>query len=98
MLKLSGGGLKSSLRPAFNREEVDYLIGYMDTWAQGGRLSVEREMCLLLRDYVEMLFLTGMRHVTEALGIDWRNIESGIQTRVFAICIYGLAERLAGVG
>ena len=73
--KLSGGGLKSSPRPAFNREEVDYLIGYMDAWAQGGRLSVEREMRPLLRDYVEMLFLTGMRHGTEALGIDWRNIE-----------------------
>ena len=73
--KLSGGGLKSKPRPAFNREEVDCLIGYMDTWAHGGRLSVEREMRPLLRDYVEMLFLTGMRHGTEALGIYWRNIE-----------------------
>jgi integrase len=29
----------------------------------------------LLRDYVEMLLLTGMRHGTEALGICWKHIE-----------------------
>jgi integrase len=73
--KLSDGGLKSSPRPAFSREEIDYLLMYMESWSQGGRLSVERETRPLLRDYVEMLFLTGMRHGTEALGINWHNIE-----------------------
>jgi integrase len=29
----------------------------------------------LLRDYVEMLLLTGMRHGTEAMGICWRHLE-----------------------
>jgi integrase len=29
----------------------------------------------LLRDYVEMLLLTGIRHGTEALGISWKHIE-----------------------
>jgi integrase len=29
----------------------------------------------LLRDYVEMLLYTGMRHGTEAMGICWNNIE-----------------------
>lgn len=73
--KLSSGGLKSNPRPAFNREEVDYLLAFMVDWAQGGRLSVEREMRPLLRDYVEMLLYTGMRHGTEALGLCWNNIE-----------------------
>jgi len=73
--KLSGGGLKSQARPAFSRDEIDRLLVYMETWAERGRLAVEREMRPLLRDYVEMLLLTGMRHGTEALGIDWRNIE-----------------------
>ncbi len=73
--KLNGGGLKSQARPAFSREEIDHLLVYMAAWAERGRLAVEREMRPLLRDYVEMLLLTGMRHGTEALGIDWRNIE-----------------------
>jgi integrase len=29
----------------------------------------------LLRDYVEMLLLTGMRHGTEAMGICWRHLD-----------------------
>jgi len=73
--KLNGGGLKSQARPAFSREEIDHLLVYMAAWAERGRLAVEREMRPLLRDYVEMLLLTGMRHGTEALGINWRNIE-----------------------
>jgi integrase len=47
----------------------------MPEWALQGRLAVEREMRPLLRDYVEMLLLTGMRHGTEALGISWRHLE-----------------------
>ena len=38
-------------------------------------MSVEREIRPLLRDYGEMLLLTGMRHGTEAMGIRWRDIE-----------------------
>jgi integrase len=73
--KLNGGGLKSQSRPAFGRDEIDRLLVYMETWAERGRLAVEREMRPLLRDYVEMLLLTGMRHGTEALGICWKHIE-----------------------
>jgi hypothetical protein len=32
-------------------------------------------MCPLLRDYVEMLLPTGMRHGTEAMGICWRHLK-----------------------
>ncbi len=55
--------------------EINRLLVFMETWAQQGRLAVKREMRPLLRDYVEMLLLTGMRHGTEALGICWRHLE-----------------------
>lgn len=73
--KLSTRGLKSQPRAAFNREEIEKLFAYMEKWAKEGRLEVEREIRPLVRDYVEMLLLTGMRHGTEALGIHWNNIE-----------------------
>ena len=38
-------------------------------------LGAEREILPLLRDYVEMLLLTGMRHGTEAMGIWWKDLE-----------------------
>jgi integrase len=44
-------------------------------WQNKGRMSVEREIRPLLRDYVEMLLYTGMRHGTEAMGIRWRDLE-----------------------
>lgn len=73
--KLTSRGQKSTARPAFSREEMDKLVTFMQTWALEGRLAVEREMRPLLRDYVEILLLTGMRHGTEALGIKWQHIE-----------------------
>lgn len=73
--KLTTRGLKGTTRPAFSEEEINRLLVFMDAWTQQGRLAVEREMRPLLRDYVEMLLLTGMRHGTEALGICWRHLE-----------------------
>jgi integrase len=73
--KLTTRGLKGTTRPAFSDAEINQLLAFMETWTQQGRLAVEREMRPLLRDYVEMLLLTGMRHGTEALGISWRHIE-----------------------
>ncbi len=73
--KLSTRGLKSTARPAFSRDEIDKLLLFMVEWSSEGRLAVEREMRPLLRDYVEMLLYTGMRHGTEALGICWKHIE-----------------------
>ena len=40
----------------------------MVEWQHKGRMSVEREIRPLLRDYVEMLLYTGMRHGTEGAG------------------------------
>lgn len=47
----------------------------MESWAGGGRLAVEPEIRPLLRDYVETLLLTGMRHGTEAIGLRWQDLE-----------------------
>jgi integrase len=38
-------------------------------------MAVEQEIRPLLRDYIEMLLYTGMRHGTEAMGIRWRDLE-----------------------
>jgi len=73
--RLSTRGEKSRPRPAFSREEIDKLLAFMEGWSKEGRLTVEREMRPLLRDYVEMLLYTGMRHGTEALGVCWNHIE-----------------------
>jgi integrase len=73
--KLTSRGHKGKTRPAFSREEIDKLLVYMESWAKEGRLEIEREIRPLVRDYVEMLLLTGMRHGTEALNICWNNIE-----------------------
>jgi hypothetical protein len=47
----------------------------MKTWKHEGVKSVEREMRQLLRDYVEMLLLTGIEHCTEAIGTCLRHFE-----------------------
>ena len=73
--KLSTMGAKSVPRPAFTRDEINYLLKFMETWIHGGRTVATREIKPLLRDYVEMLLYTGMRHGTEAMGISWNNIE-----------------------
>lgn len=79
--KLSTRGIKSTPRPAFSKEEVDRLLAFMPQWAEQGRLTVEREIRPLLRDYVEVLLLTGIRHGTEAMGLCWNHLEWHEQER-----------------
>lgn len=73
--KLTSKGEKGKTRPAFSKEEIEQLWVFMEGWSQQGRLAVEREIRPLLRDYIEMLLYTGMRHGTEAMGIRWRDLE-----------------------
>jgi integrase len=73
--RLSTRGEKSTPRPAFSKDEVDHLLRYLETWSEGGKRAVGREMRLLLRDYVEILLLTGIRHGTEAMGLCWHHLE-----------------------
>ena len=70
-------GVKSQPRAAFTESEVAQLRSYMATWVEGSskaNKSTESEMRHLLRDYIEMLLLTGMRHGTEALGVRWKDV------------------------
>ena len=70
-------GAKSQPRAAFTESEVAQLRSYMATWVEGSskaNKSTESEMRHLLRDYIEMLLLTGMRHGTEALGVRWKDV------------------------
>lgn len=73
--KLTTKGEKGKTRPAFSEDEIALLLTYMETWQHKGLRDVEKEIRPLLRDYVEMLLLTGMRHGTEAMGICWKHIE-----------------------
>jgi len=73
--RLSTRGVKSTPRPAFNREEVEQLLAYMPEWTTWGRLAIEREVRPLVRDYVEILLWSGIRHGTEAMGLCWKDIE-----------------------
>ena len=76
--KLTSKGEKGKTRPAFSKEEIDALFAFMEDWQHKGRMSVETQIRPLLREYVEMLLLTGMRHGTEAMGIRWKNIECSL--------------------
>ena len=73
--KLTTKGEKGKTRPAFSAEEITALLTFMETWQHAGLRAVEKEIRPLLRDYIEMLLLTGMRHGTEAMNICWRHIE-----------------------
>ena len=72
--KLTTIGIKSVARPAFTRSEIDQLVTAMPAWSVQGRLPIERITRPLVRDYVEMLLYTGMRHGTEALGVRWQHV------------------------
>ncbi len=73
--KLTAKGVKGKARPGFSQDEIKHLLAFMEGWQHEGVKSVEREMRPLLRDYVEMWLLTGVRHGTKAMGIGWRHLE-----------------------
>lgn len=69
------GGVRAQSRPAFSAEEIEQLRAFMGSWVGGGNEKRTREMRVLVRDYVELLILTGIRHGTEAMNIRWRHCE-----------------------
>jgi len=74
--KLSVRGRKSQARPAFTAEEVQQLRSVMQSWCCAPtHTAVAGELRLLLRDYVELLLMTGMRHGTEAMRVEWQHWE-----------------------
>jgi integrase len=72
------GGLRAKSRPAFRREEIQQLRQHMEVWCTqvvAKTKAQSQEIRLLLRDYVELLLFTGMRHGTEAMRVQWRHFE-----------------------
>jgi len=74
------GGVRAQSRPAFTAEEIEVLRVFMVEWVDGAMRGRATEMRQLLRDYVELLILTGMRHGTEAMRIRWRHCEWYVDT------------------
>jgi len=72
---MSRRGAKGEVRPAFSVEEITQLRRFMVSWQKLGNLDYDRIMRPLLCAYVEFLLLTGMRHGTESMGIEWRHCE-----------------------
>ncbi|MEI6320354.1 MAG: integrase [Pseudomonadota bacterium] len=74
--RLNVRGRQSQARPAFSAEEIQQLRDIVAVWcAQPTRRAKEAELRSLLRDYLEALLFTGMRHGTEAMRVEWRHWE-----------------------
>ena len=72
---LTTEGERSQPRPNFDQQEIEQLLSFLPAWAGAGRLAVERNIRPLIRDYVEFLLYTGVRHGTEARRLEWRHLQ-----------------------
>ena len=72
--QLSRRGAKGKSRPAFTKEELEYLLVFLEDYSLGGHSQLARDMRLLARDYIELLAATGMRSGKESLNIKWSHI------------------------
>jgi integrase len=66
---------RAEIRPAFNQQEVSYLLEYMRDWERFGRNQRSNHMRRLCRVYVEFLLGTGIRQGTESMPIRWRSLQ-----------------------
>lgn len=73
--RLNTKGRRSVARPAFEPMEVSKLLAFMPVWVEQADRSAVAEMRELLRDYVEVLLYTGMRHGTESINLKWQHID-----------------------
>lgn len=72
---LSAVGEKGSPRPAFNKEEIEYLLDFMPEWEKGGFMPIFSDFRKLCRCYVEFLLYTGIRQGTESLPLRWLHFQ-----------------------
>jgi len=72
---LEVAGDKAEIRPAFNQQEVNYLLEYMRDWERFGRNQRSNDMRRLCRVYIEFLLGTGIRQGTESMPIRWRSLQ-----------------------
>lgn len=68
-------GRASEPRPSFSQREIDYLLDFLRSWSDGGEKATEKLMRPLLRDYVEFLLYTGVRHGTESMRLRWQHLQ-----------------------
>jgi integrase len=68
------GGASSERRPDIQIGEYPALLRAMRAYIKEGRAGHERDMRLLLRDYVLILANTGIRQGTEMINMRWRDI------------------------
>lgn len=68
------GGAGSERRPDIQIDEYPALLRAMRDYIKEGRAGHERDMRLLLRDYVLILANTGIRQGTEMINLKWRDI------------------------
>ena len=68
------GGAASERRPDIRIDEYPALLQAMRAYIQDARAGHERDMRLLLRDYVLILANTGIRQGTEIINLKWRDI------------------------
>jgi integrase len=73
LLEVTGGA--AQVRPAFNQQEVNYLLEYMQDWERFGRNQRSNHMRRLCRVYVEFLLGTGIRQGTESMPIRWKALQ-----------------------
>jgi len=73
LLVITGGA--AQVRPAFNQQEVSYLLEYMRDWERFGRNQRSNHMRRLCRVYVEFLLGTGIRQGTESMPIRWKSLQ-----------------------
>jgi integrase len=72
---LDAHGAPGQIRPAFSKEEIDQLLGYMSIWEKVGRSTRTKEMRQLCRSYVEFLIFTGARPGTELRPMRWKHLQ-----------------------
>ncbi|QWD17122.1 tyrosine-type recombinase/integrase [Polynucleobacter paneuropaeus] len=72
---LEVAGDKPEARPAFNQQEISYLLEYMRDWERFGRNQRSNHMRRLCRVYVEFLLGTGIRQGTESMPIRWKSLQ-----------------------
>jgi integrase len=73
LLEITGGAVQA--RPAFNQQEIKYLLEYMQDWERFGRNQRSNHMRRLCRVYVEFLLGTGIRQGTESMPIRWKSLQ-----------------------
>jgi integrase len=72
--ELQNTGGQSNRRPDIRIEEYEKLLRGMRAYIQAAREGYERDIRLLLRDYVLILANTGIRPGTEAMNLKWQHI------------------------